>query len=151
MTRLWRLLLYSQHVKYSILLCHHDVLPTNQICQLFVNSNDQGWRAHTHGISELLRHRSQSNFTSQVWESLSSRLRIICVCAMILSLKVCFISRHCIGSTGTVRPPSTCSWGGQVAAAYICRQHRRILPGNDGHSVRCASSAGRNRCRSYQS
>jgi hypothetical protein len=41
--------------------------------------NDQSWRAHAHGISELLRHRVPILDTSIVWQQLCSRLRLICV------------------------------------------------------------------------
>jgi hypothetical protein len=49
------------------------------IHQLFVLPNDDSWRAHAHGISELLRHRPSIDDKSGVWLKLCSRLRIICV------------------------------------------------------------------------
>jgi hypothetical protein len=49
------------------------------IHQLFVLPNDDGWRAHAHGISELVRHRTSIDDRSGVWLKLCSRLRIICV------------------------------------------------------------------------
>ncbi|KAF1832296.1 hypothetical protein BDW02DRAFT_571215 [Decorospora gaudefroyi] len=48
-------------------------------CELFILPTDEGWRAHAHGICELLRHRTSFNDVSSVWLRLCSRLRIICV------------------------------------------------------------------------
>ncbi|KAH7394902.1 hypothetical protein DE146DRAFT_615659 [Phaeosphaeria sp. MPI-PUGE-AT-0046c] len=48
-------------------------------CELFIFASDEGWRAHAHGISQLLRHRSAMDERSLLWLRLCSRLRVICV------------------------------------------------------------------------
>jgi hypothetical protein len=48
-------------------------------CELFILPNDDSWRAHAHGISELLRSRTHFEDRSIVWRRLCSRLRLICV------------------------------------------------------------------------
>lgn len=48
-------------------------------CELFMGAADDGFRAHTLGISEILRQSSQPTFRSRTWQALLTRLRIICV------------------------------------------------------------------------
>ncbi|KAH3944514.1 hypothetical protein HBH98_153140 [Parastagonospora nodorum] len=48
-------------------------------CELFILQGHESWHAHAHGISELLRERTDINDQSQLWRRLCSRLRLICV------------------------------------------------------------------------
>jgi hypothetical protein len=40
---------------------------------------DDGWRAHAHGISEILKLCGSVHAGDSIWRSLCSRLHLICV------------------------------------------------------------------------